>query len=167
MANVYAAAGHWEERDLERKSMAQAGVRKRPGKSWLVVDGTRHVFTVEDKRHPRIEEIRAELAVLWQRLKTAGFVPNTSVVLRSMADEEAKECHLCHHSEKLAITFGLMSTPPGTTLRVFKNLRVCPDCHEATKFIARLTGRDIVVRDANRFHHFSGSGQHCSCGDYW
>jgi hypothetical protein len=60
-----------------------------------------------------------------------------------------------------------MSTPPGTTIRVFKNLRVCPDCHEATKFIARLTGRDIVVRDAHRFHHFSGSGQHCSCGDYW
>jgi pentatricopeptide repeat protein len=167
MANVYAAAGHWEERDLERKNMDKAGVRKRPGKSWLVVDGTRHVFTVEDKRHPRIEEIRAELAVLWQRMKTAGFVPNTSVVLRSMADEEAKECHLCHHSEKLAITFGLMSTPPGTTIRVFKNLRVCPDCHEATKFIAHLTGRDIVVRDANRFHHFHGSGQHCSCGDYW
>jgi hypothetical protein len=33
-------------------------------------------------------------------------------------EEEEKVIHLCHHSEKLAIAFGLMSTDPGTPLRI-------------------------------------------------
>jgi len=164
LGNVYAAVGRWEDKTRVRQDMRESGLRKSPGVSWIVVDGKRHVFVVEVKRHPRIKDIRAELGVLWGQMKEAGFVPNTSNVLRPMDEAEA-ECHLCHHSEKLAIMFGLMSTPPGTTLRVFNNLRMCPDCHEATKFIVRLTGREIVVRDANRFHHFSG--HKCSCGDYW
>jgi pentatricopeptide repeat protein len=164
LGNVYAAAGRWEDKNRVRQTMRESGLRKSPGVSWIVVDGRRHVFVVEDKQHPQIKDIRTRLAVLWGQMKEAGFVPNTTRVLRPMDEDEA-ECHLCHHSEKLAIMFGLMSTPPGTTLRVFKNLRVCPDCHEATKFIARLTSREIVVRDANRFHHFSG--HKCSCGDYW
>jgi len=69
-----------------------------------------------------------------------------------MESEEAKECHLLQHSKKLAIALGVISTPP--TLRVFKNLRVCPDCREATKAIARLTQPEIIVRDSNCYHHF-------------
>jgi hypothetical protein len=48
-------------------------------------------------------------------------------------------------------------------LRIAKNLRVCGDCHEFTKLVSKLS--DIVVRDANRFHHFIGGS--CSCGDFW
>ncbi|CAD6214729.1 unnamed protein product [Miscanthus lutarioriparius] len=68
-------------------------------------------------------------------------------------------------SERLAIAFGLVSTPPGTPLRVMKNLRICGDCHNAVKLIAKVTGREIVVRDNKRFHHFKDGA--CSCGDYW
>lgn len=39
-------------------------------------------------------------------------------------------------------------------MRITKNLRVCRDCHEATKFISRVFERAIVVMDRNRFHHF-------------
>ncbi|CAM6118095.1 unnamed protein product [Calypogeia fissa] len=35
----------------------------------------------------------------------------------------------------------------------------------ATKFISKVTGREIIARDANRFHHFKDG--FCSCGDYW
>jgi hypothetical protein len=50
-------------------------------------------------------------------------------------EEEHKVFHLCHHSEKLAIAFGLINTAPGTPLRIRKNLWVCEDCHTSTKFI--------------------------------
>jgi hypothetical protein len=59
-------------------------------------------------------------------------VPDTSFVLHDM-DEVQKERLLCSHSERLAISYGLISTPPGTPIRIVKNLRVCGDCHTATK----------------------------------
>jgi hypothetical protein len=31
--------------------------------------------------------------------------------------------HLCHHSEKLAIAFGLINTAPVTPLHIIKNLQ--------------------------------------------
>ncbi|CAM6059480.1 unnamed protein product [Sphagnum tenellum] len=68
-------------------------------------------------------------------------------------------------SEKLAIAFGLISTPPKTPLHIYTNLRVCGDCHTATKFISKLEERAITVRDSNRFHHFEDGV--CSCRDYW
>jgi len=170
LANTYARAGRWDDSERVRQQMKNDGVRKVPGVSWITVDGMQHVFTVEDKQHPKVNAIRAELDHLWQQMKAGGFVPNRSVVtarwLADGADDEAKDCHLQQHSEKLAIAFGLLATPKGTPLRVFKNLRVCANCHEATKFIARLSQREIIVRDANRFHHFTTDG-FCSCCDYW
>jgi hypothetical protein len=94
-----------------------------------------------------------------------GYVPDTNFVLHDVEEEE-KVVQLCYHSEKLAVAFGLISTPPGTTLRIFNNLRVCGDCHTATKFIAKMVERVIIVRDANCFHHFNKDGL-CSCRDYW
>jgi hypothetical protein len=73
--------------------------------------------------------------------------------------------HSCHHSEKLAIAFGLISTTPGSPLHISKNLQVCCDCHTSTKFITKIVGRAIIVRDANHFHRFENGL--CSCRDYW
>uniref|UniRef100_M8B9T4 Putative pentatricopeptide repeat-containing protein n=1 Tax=Aegilops tauschii TaxID=37682 RepID=M8B9T4_AEGTA len=50
-------------------------------------------------------------------------------------------------------------------IRVYKNLRVCGDCHEFFKGLSRVVGRAMVVRDANRFHRFQDGA--CSCKDYW
>ncbi|CAM6008822.1 unnamed protein product [Sphagnum balticum] len=84
---------------------------------------------------------------------------------RTWIEEEKKLFHLCHHSEKLAIAFGLINSAPGTPLCIRKNLRVCRDCLTSTKFISKVVGRAIMVRDANRFHHFQDG--ECSCRDYW
>ncbi|CAN1141490.1 Pentatricopeptide repeat-containing protein OGR1, mitochondrial [Linum perenne] len=70
-----------------------------------------------------------------------------------------------YHSEKLAMAFGLLRTKPGETLLVWKNLRVCKDCHEVSKLISKVYEREIIVRDRYRFHHFK-MGE-CSCKDYW
>ena len=114
--------------------------------------------------HERLSEIQAELKRLTIEMRSSGYIPNTKFVTHDMNEEE-KEDHLCSHSEKLAIGLGLISTPPGTPLLITKNLRVCPDCHSATKSISKLRNREITVRDANRFHHFKNG--ECSCGDYW
>ncbi|KAK9929336.1 hypothetical protein M0R45_026438 [Rubus argutus] len=69
------------------------------------------------------------------------------------------------HSEKLALAFALLNTPPGSTIRIKKNIRVCGDCHSAVKYVSKVEGREIILRDINRFHHFRDGS--CSCGDYW
>jgi len=88
-----------------------------------------------------------------------------SLNLQHDVEEEEKVFHLCYHSEKLTIAFGLISTPPGMPLCVIKNCWVCGDCHTSTKFIAKILGREIIVRDANCVHHFKDDL--CSCRDYW
>lgn len=93
-----------------------------------------------------------------------GYVAYTSCVLEKL-DQELKEDILCGHSERLIIAFGILNTTEGDVLRVMKNLRVCVDCHNVTKFISRISKREIIVRDAKRFHHFKDGM--CSCGNYW
>ena len=94
-------------------------------------------------------------------MKEAGYVPKTDSALH----EEDKECLLAVHSEKLAITFDILNTPPRTPIRITKNLRVCGDYHIAAKLISKIVGRDIIVRDTNRFHHLYNGVR--SCNDYW
>ncbi|KAK9938770.1 hypothetical protein M0R45_015491 [Rubus argutus] len=117
-----------------------------------------------DISHPQLDKIYSMIRELRTKMKLAGYKPKTDLVLHNM-DEEEKEDALSVHSEKLAIAFGLISTSPGTTIRIVKNLRVCNDCHEATKIISKIVEREIIVRDRSRFHHFKYGK--CSCNDYW
>jgi len=164
LSNIYAAAGRWEDVAKVRELMKDRRIQKRPGCSWMEVKGKVHTFLVEDNLHPKREEIYKMLDTLTVQMKEAGYVPDTNHVLHDV-EEELKEIFLSHHSEKLAIAFGLISTPLGTPIRIIKNLRVCGDCHIAIKFISKIVERQIVVRDATRFHHFKDG--FCSCGDYW
>ncbi|CAI0475186.1 unnamed protein product [Linum tenue] len=84
--------------------------------------------------------------------------------LYASADEQKEEMLWCH-SERLAIGFALISSVEGSGITVMKNLRVCGDCHEVIKLISGVVGREIVVRDSGRFHHFKNGV--CSCSDYW
>ncbi|XP_024991692.1 pentatricopeptide repeat-containing protein At2g22070 [Cynara cardunculus var. scolymus] len=164
LANVYSACGNWEDAAEIRRSMRFRQVKKDQGFSWVQIRNQVHVFGAEDSVHPEREEIYLMMAEIWKEIKKLGFVPKTEAVLHDL-DEEVKEQILMHHSEKLAIAFALMKTPKNSALRIMKNLRVCKDCHSAIKFISKLVGREIVVRDATRFHHFKDGA--CSCRDYW
>lgn len=164
LANIYAADGRWVDAVNVRQIMKDKGLRKQPGRSWIEVQNTVHTFVADDKSHPQSREIYAMLDRLLEQIEEAGFVPDTNCVLHDV-EEEQKEYIVSHHSEKLAIAFGLISTPPGTSIRISKNLRICADCHTATKLISKIVEREIVTRDANRFHHFKDGL--CSCGDYW
>jgi pentatricopeptide repeat protein len=164
LCNIYAAAGLWEKSVEVRSRMKQRGVSKEPGCSWIELDGAIHRFMAGESAHPESELVHAHMDTLWERMRDQGYTPDTSCVLHDIDDDE-KAAILRYHSEKLVIAFGLLRTPPGATIRVAKNLRVCNDCHESAKFISKMAGREIVLRDVRRFHHFRDGT--CSCGDYW
>ncbi|XP_043707867.1 putative pentatricopeptide repeat-containing protein At3g23330 [Telopea speciosissima] len=164
MSNIYAAAGRWNDAAKLRITMKGKGMKKKPACSWIEVKNKLHAFVAGDNSHPYYDRINEALKVLLEQMEREGYVPNTDDVLHDV-EEEQKRYILCSHSERLAIGFGIISTPPGTTIRVTKNLRVCVDCHTATKFISKIVGREIVVRDVSRFHHFKDGK--CSCSDYW
>ena len=96
-------------------------------------------------------------------LNKLKYNPDTSWILHDVSEKEKKE-KLCHHSERYALAFALLITPPGKTIYLYNNLRVCGDCHSTTKLFAKIYNLKIVVSDANRFHHFHPNGT-CSCDD--
>ncbi|GAB4833247.1 Putative pentatricopeptide repeat-containing protein At3g08820 [Ancistrocladus abbreviatus] len=164
LSNIYSANNKWNDAENLRVKMNEQGIQKPPGYSWIEVEGVVYEFLVGDKSHPLSYQIWAKLDELMKELRAFGYVPATEFVLFDIEQEE-KEHFIGYHSEKLAVAFGLICTPSKHVIRVVKNLRICGDCHEAIKLISRITGRDIVVRDANRFHSFVNGS--CSCRDYW
>lgn len=108
---------------------------------------------------------------------------DSSWITRSLNDGETVESVLCGHSEKLAIAYNFIQQRRPSFIQITKNLRVCGDCRmcsnliqyiilywffidRATKMIAKIRQCEIIVRDANRIHHFSPNGQ-CSCQDHF
>ncbi|CAL5046935.1 unnamed protein product [Urochloa decumbens] len=164
LSNVYASKARWADVGRVRDTMRSNDVRKVPGFSYTEIDGVMHKFINGDKEHPRWREIYRALDDIVSRISELGYEPETSNVLHDIGEEE-KQYALSYHSEKLAIAFGLISTPPGETIRVIKNLRICGDCHVVAKLISKAYGRVIIIRDRARFHRFE-DGQ-CSCRDYW
>ncbi|XP_075484568.1 pentatricopeptide repeat-containing protein At5g13270, chloroplastic-like [Primulina tabacum] len=163
MFNLHALCGRWDEAARVRKLMAERDLRKEVGCSWITVKGKVHRFIVGDQHHPRTKEIYSKL----EELKFVDSSQENAVLSEDDLSNilaERKE-QLLIHSERLAIAFGLISFPTNAPITIFKNLRACKDCHDFAKHVSSVTGRTIVVRDSNRFHHFKSGG--CSCGDYW
>lgn len=163
LANIYARKGKSEEANEIRRLMGVKGLRKEHGCSWIDVKNTTFVFTANDRSHSRTQEIYALLRNLKNLVKKKGYMSKTQFATNDM--EQNKEQSLWHHSEKLALAFGLLALPAGAPIRIKKNLRTCEDCHAVIKFASEIYNREIIVRDTNRFHHFSGG--FCSCRDYW
>lgn len=164
LLNIYSSAGHWEKVAEVRKLMKEKAIQTTPGCSTIEVKGQVHEFIVDDVSHPRKAEIYKMLGEINQQLKIAGYAADLSSELHKLDDSEKGYVLSCH-SEKLAVAFGVLVTPPGTKLRVANNLRICADCHEFMKYFSGVYNRDVIVRDRSRFHHFGGG--HCSCNDYW
>ncbi|KAK7266455.1 hypothetical protein RIF29_19099 [Crotalaria pallida] len=174
LSNMYAMYGKVDKANSFRQVLKRRGIRKVPGMSSIYVDGQLHQFSAGDKSHPQTVEIYLMLDDMICRLRLGGYTPNTSSQVlfgcsgRYDCTEEALEeveQVLFTHSEKLALSFGLISTVPGSPLYIFKNLRICQDCHSAMKIASDIYNREIVVRDRYRFHSFKQGS--CSCGDYW
>ncbi|GAV63901.1 PPR domain-containing protein/PPR_2 domain-containing protein/Cupin_8 domain-containing protein/DYW_deaminase domain-containing protein, partial [Cephalotus follicularis] len=164
LSNIYAQTNKWENVENMRQVMKERGVKKPPGYSLIEIDRVIHNFTIGDKTHPEIDKIERMWEEILMKIRLAGYTGNTADTLFDI-DEEEKESALHRHSEKLALAFGIMKTEARTPIRIVKNLRVCEDCHTATKLISKVFERELIVRDRNRFHHFREGA--CSCMDYW
>ncbi|KAL9437606.1 hypothetical protein AB3S75_023472 [Citrus x aurantiifolia] len=168
MSNIYCLSGSFNKARLIRKEMKGSRVRKEPGLSWIEIENRVHEFASGGKRHPQREAIFKKLEELIGQLKGMGYVPETSLALHDI-EEEHKEEQLYHHSEKLALVFAIMNQGSlcreRSVIRIMKNIRICVDCHNFMKLASDLLGKEIVVRDSNRFHHFKD--RRCSCNDYW
>lgn len=163
LANIYANASLWKDVARVRTAMEKKGLQKTPGWSIVQLKNEIHTFYSGSTNHQQAKDIYARLAKLIEEIKAVGYVPDTDSI--HDVEDDVKAQLLNTHSEKLAIAYGLIRTAPGTTIQIKKNLRVCKDCHNATKLISLVTGREIIMRDIQRFHHFKDGK--CSCGDYW
>ncbi|PRQ30971.1 putative DYW domain-containing protein [Rosa chinensis] len=94
-----------------RISIGDKGMK--PACSWIEVKNNVHAFVAGDEPHPYYIEIIKALEVLLEQKEREGYVPNTNEVLQDV-EEEQKKYLLCHHSERLAIAFGIITTPAGT-----------------------------------------------------
>lgn len=164
LSNLYARMNRWEDVNKVRRLMKDHTIDKFPGSSLVEIDGALHEFLTGDRTHPRLEEVHSKLDDINRALRTYGHKPGTMDVLFDIEEEE-KEDALSYHSERLAIAFALITSDSRVPIRVIKNLRVCSDCHASTKLISLIYGREIIVRDRSRFHHFRDGT--CSCSDYW
>ncbi|EFH49691.1 pentatricopeptide repeat-containing protein [Arabidopsis lyrata subsp. lyrata] len=165
LGNMYAAGGRWEDLVKARKKMKDADVKKEAGYSWVTMKDGVHMFVAGDKSHPDADVIYKKLKELNRKMRDAGYVPQTGFALYDL-EQENKEEILSYHSEKLAVAFVLAAQRSSTLpIRIMKNLRVCGDCHSAFKHISKIEGRQIILRDSNRFHHFQDG--ECSCSDFW
>uniref|UniRef100_A0A7N0UEQ5 DYW domain-containing protein n=1 Tax=Kalanchoe fedtschenkoi TaxID=63787 RepID=A0A7N0UEQ5_KALFE len=164
ISNILSESGMWEKGSNLKSFLRSRGLKRSPGCSWIEVNRKSSVFFSGDASHPLKNEIRSLLEELVEKIKGAGYEPDTGFVPFEISKEE-KLHNVMTHSEKLAIAFGFLSSPHGVTLRVTKNLRICGDCHTFVKFVSSVSGREIIVRDVNRFHQFKNGT--CSCGEVW
>ena len=159
LSNIYSDAENMEGVMRVRLMMRDRKLKKEPGYSYVEYQGRIHLFLVGDRTHPQAQELYRTLSVLEDIINRR----------RNDKDQERRNEGLMTgigvHSEKLAIAFGLINTIPGTEITVIKNLRVCGDCHLFLKLVSEIVDRQLVVRDATRFHHFKNGA--CSCKDYW
>ncbi|KAJ3682604.1 hypothetical protein LUZ60_015177 [Juncus effusus] len=148
LSNMYRKAGVFDKFPWTRSMVWE----KQKCRSWILINGERFEFGLgfvgsRCTEWTKIMEILDELD--WNMGKE---------------NEERKRED---HSEKLAVCFGLIRVKKDSKepIRVFKNLRVCKDCHDWMKFVSVNFGREIIMRDCNRFHRFVGGI--CTCKDYW
>ncbi|CAF4461467.1 unnamed protein product [Rotaria socialis] len=151
LANVYGSIGDIDKASDIRIQLTKSGAKKKSGLSWTVVDGQVYQFRAHGVNHPRSKEIHAEAEKISAELVEHGHQHDSI---------------LCGHSERLAIAWNFVVHPNASQIQITKNLRVCGDCYRATKLIATIRQCEIIVRDANRIHHFYKNGQ-CSCNDYF
>ncbi|CAF3517094.1 unnamed protein product [Rotaria socialis] len=168
LANVYGSLGENNKASEIRIQLEKlrSKHKKRVGLAWASVNGQVFKFRAHDESHPRANEIYAEAEKISEEIVKHGHIYDSSWVTRPLNPDETIASVLCGHSERLAIAWCFLENPNAKRIHVAKNLRICGDCHRATKLIAAIRECEIIVRDAHRIHHFYTNGQ-CSCNDYF
>lgn len=164
LSDMHARAHNRDAAAARRTEAVDRGLAQAPGYSAVEVHGATHRFVSQDRSHPRADDIYEMLHQMEWQLRFEGYTPDTSELALDAGEEEKRRV-VAAHSQKLAMAFGLLSTPEGAPVRVVTNLRMSKECHAYSALISEIFGREIVVRDRNRFHRFKRGA--CSCRNYW
>ncbi|XP_047314204.1 pentatricopeptide repeat-containing protein At3g47530 [Impatiens glandulifera] len=145
LLNIYSSLGNHDKVEETKAMMGEKGIGLSSDCSTIEVNRKLYEFFADDISHYRKTEVYRMVEEVGQQLRIAGY------------DGDGFDLH----SEKLAIAFGLLSTNPGSTIRVAKNLDVCSDCHSYVKLLSSVYNREIIIRDRTKSHSF-WLGR-CSC----
>eukprot|EP00252_Welwitschia_mirabilis_P009039 TRINITY_DN2132_c0_g1_i3.p2 TRINITY_DN2132_c0_g1~~TRINITY_DN2132_c0_g1_i3.p2 ORF type:complete len:336 (-),score=59.84 TRINITY_DN2132_c0_g1_i3:456-1463(-) len=166
LCKIYAASGRLDSYERIKDLMKVRGVNKQLDFSKIEVGNSVYTFVTNDTSHCKIGEIYTKLDGYIKQMEESGYVAESKCLWEEEDNaEEEKQHPISYHSELLATMFGLISDSPSRPVRVYKNLRICSNCHNALKFISVICSRKIIVRDSNKFHHFHNGL--CSRGNYW
>ncbi|XP_058766633.1 pentatricopeptide repeat-containing protein At5g50390, chloroplastic-like [Vicia villosa] len=163
LLNIYNKSSKLKEAAGVLQTLKRKGLTMIVARSWIEVKKQPYAFFCGDKSHPQMKEIYKKVDSMMVEISRHGYVVEEETLLPDVDEEEQRV--IKYHSEKLAIAFGIINTPGWLPLQITQSHRVCGDCHNAIKLITKVTRREIVLRDASRFHHFKNGS--CSCGDYW
>ncbi|KAG0549189.1 hypothetical protein BDA96_01G234000 [Sorghum bicolor] len=161
LSNIYADTGLLDASEAVRDAMTEQGLHVDRQCSWLYNGTTVHSFEAGNLSHPAIDAILSTWKHLTVRMEqsrysTEDIGPYYNVEVDPLS---------CHHTEKIAVCYGLISTYDHQPIRISKNFRMCMECHSSIKFISRDMNREIIVSDGCTYHHFKDGT--CSCRDAW
>ncbi len=134
-------------KDLQQ-TMDERGIKRIPSITSTEVNGKVRTFVAGDPSHVIDKQVQQHWKELLTKLRSLGYPPSNNVF---------------EHSEKLAICYALLITPPEKEITLVNSLRMCEDCHNTVAFISRVERRMIVVRDPSRLHRFETGI--CSCAN--
>ncbi|KAF8672277.1 hypothetical protein HU200_049475 [Digitaria exilis] len=161
LSNIYADTGLWGASEAVRDAMTEQGLHVDRQCSWLYHGTTRHSFEAGNLSHPAIDAILSMWKELTIRMEQSGYSPQD---IEPYCNVEV-DPFSCHHTEKIAVCYGLISMNDNEPIRISKNFRMCMECHSSIKFISRDKNRQIFVSDGCTYHHFKDGT--CSCRDAW
>lgn len=164
LLNLYLKRGRMQDAERVIDTLTKQGLEPSVSYTWMEVKKKPYRFFTGDKSHPQSVHIYQKIDELMREIEKAVPAGEIAKCVLPDVSEQELTAH-AYHSETLAVAFGLLVTPEFSPLRLVQPHRICEHCHAFIEVVGLLTRRDIVIRDANRFHHFS-EGK-CSCGSYW
>ena len=127
------------------------GLKKIRGAVTLCLGDETHEFHVG---HVPSELAHAESSILKKLDEWTVWLSSRNVRVNSLR---------CRHSEKLALAYAVLQNQNLVVMR--KNLRICGDCHEASKHLTLLENIVIHHWDRSRLHVMKDGK--CSCGNHY
>ncbi|KAJ8442609.1 hypothetical protein Cgig2_026551 [Carnegiea gigantea] len=164
LLNMYLSAERWQDVSRIRKMMKDEKLGKLQDWSWLTIKDKVYSFAVHNRSCPSKEEVENYLGMLLNEVKHHGYRSQNLHVTDEEDEVEPLSSSAHHHSEKLAVAFGLLYTQKAMPVRIVKSISMCRDCHSFIKLVSEMAAREIIVRDSKRLHRFVNG--HCCCGDF-
>ncbi|KAK1694804.1 hypothetical protein QYE76_011501 [Lolium multiflorum] len=161
LSNIYANNGLWDSTESVRDAMTEQGLHVERQCSWLYLGTSVDSFEAGDLSHPAFENILSTWKDVASRMEQSGYAPQDNEPYCNVEVDPLS----CHHTERIAVCYGLISMCGHEPIRILKNFRMCKECHSSIKFISRDKNRKILISDGCTYHHFNDGS--CSCGDMW